>query len=130
IERREAWRARSAACATATTAATGRGFVGRRRRRRLIPAAEDETAPVADVEHRLLPVVASDFPVHERGVVRRLLRVVHDLTGEMIEQDRLPPGRLERKFGRCRIALRRARAGAAALALRERGCGADGDGDA
>ena len=48
----------------------------------------------------------------------------------MIEQHGFPSGRLERKFGRRRVALRRAGAGAAALALRERRRRTERDGDA
>src|SRR5262252_11254428 len=132
VERRVARRARPAALAAATAiAASRRSRLGLRRcRRRLIATANHEAAPVADVEHRLLAVVAPDLPVHERGVVGRLLRVVDGLTREMVEQHRLPSGRLEWQLRGSRIALGRAGAGAAALTLRERRRRAEGDGSA
>ena len=102
----------------------------RRRRRRDVAAAQDQAAPVADVEHRLLAVVAANLPVHQRLVVRRFLRVVDDLAGKVIEQDRLPSGRLERQLRRRGVAVGRAVAGAAALALRERGRRPNRHGDA
>jgi hypothetical protein len=96
----------------------------------LIAAAQQESAPVADVEQGLLAVVAPDLPVHERGVVRGLLRIVDDLTGQVIEKDRFPSSRLERQFSGSGIAFRRAGARAAALALRERRYRTRGDGRA
>jgi hypothetical protein len=128
VEHRVARRARSAAAATAT-GSVGVGIRGRRGRCD-VAAAHKEPAPVADVEHRLFAVVAPNLPVHERGVVRGLFRVVHDLTRQVIEEHSLPPGRLEGKFRRSGIALRQARARAAALALRERRRGSHGDGEA
>jgi len=96
----------------------------------LIPAADQESAPVADVEHGLLAVVASDLPIHQRGVVRGFLRIVDDLTGQVIEQNRFPSRRLERQLGGCGIAFRSARARASALALCERRDRTGGDGRA
>ena len=87
---------------------------------RLIPAPKHETAPVADVEHRLLAIVAADLPIHECRVERRFLGIVHDLTGEVIEQNGLPSRWLEGKFGWRGVTLRSARARTAALSLSER----------
>src|SRR5439155_15778972 len=74
-EPRRAWAAGSTATASAPALSCSRRGRGRRlsfglRRGRLIPAAQDETAPFSDVENGLLAIVAPDFPVHERGVVR------------------------------------------------------------
>src|SRR5262249_33755911 len=123
-------KARSTRTAAARAAAVGRCLLARRRRRRrLITAAQDETAPVPNVEHRLLTVVASDLPVHESGVVGGLLRVIHRLAGEVIEQDRLPARRLERELGGRRIALGCSGASTSALPLRERRRRTNGRGD-
>ena len=83
-------------------------------------AANDDAAGVlADVEHRLLAIVAPDLPAHERRVEGRGLLVIGALIVEVIEPHRLPARRLERRHERCRVARRVAAPGAGRL--RERG---------
>jgi hypothetical protein len=140
VEHRVARRARPAAApATATRGRVRVGAVGirgsgfgirRRRGRGDVAAAQNQAAPIADVEHRLLAVVAPNLPVHERGVVGGLFRIVRDLARQMIEEHGLPASRLEGKFRRRGIAFGQARARAAALALSERRRGPNRDGEA
>src|SRR5262249_23592250 len=119
--------ARSAAASGSAGALTARR-VGRRRRgrgrrrrrgRSFVPAADYRAAPVGDVEHGLLAVVAPHFPVHERGVVRGFLAIVGGLDREVIQTNSLPSRRLEWRLRRIRVALGRAGARSAALALSE-----------
>jgi len=52
-----------------------------------------------------LPIVAADLPSHQRCVERGSLLVVDALIVEVIEPDRLPSRRLERRYERRRVAL-------------------------
>ena len=53
---------------------------------------------------RLLAVVAADLPAHERRVERGGLLVVDAMIVEVVEPDRLPAGRLERRDERHGVA--------------------------
>ena len=123
VERRHARRARTALAAAPGRTRTCGGRGGSRRRgRRDVSTANGEAAPVADVEHRQLAVVAANGPVHQRLVKGGFLRVVGGLAGQVVEQHGLPSRGRERQLRRGRVALRSAGLGAAALSLREGRC--------
>ena len=88
-----------------------------------VATANLHAAPVADVHVDLVAVIAADLPAEERGVERGLSLGIGDLHREVIEQNRLPTGRLERRLER-HLATRGARvsvsAGASALSKRAR----------
>ena len=77
-------RATRAAAAAATTGA------------RHVAAANLHAAPIADVHVDLFAVVAAHLPSHERGIERGFSLGIGDLHVEVIEEHRLPSGRLER----------------------------------
>src|SRR5262245_2077617 len=71
-----------------------------RRRGGQSAANYDAAGVFADIEHRLLAVVATHAPIHQGCVPRRGFLVVNALVVEMIEPHTLPTGRLKRKFKR------------------------------
>src|SRR5882724_11696286 len=66
---------------------------------------KDGRAPMADVQHCLLAVIASQFPSHQCHVERGLLSVVRHLEGDVVERQGLPSRGREHRFdwGRCRL---------------------------
>ena len=67
---------------------------------------EDRRAPVANVQHSLLAVIAAQLPSHQRDVERRLLLVVRHLEGDVVQRHGLPPRRREHRWDRSRGHLR------------------------
>ena len=62
-------------------------------------------APMADVQHCLLAVIASEFPSHQCHVERGLLTVVRHLEGDVVQRQGLPSRGREHRLdrGRCRL---------------------------